>query len=106
LAGRRRRGLARAQERLDLGLPPCGRRGIIARGEIGDADPLLAIEDALAGCPAHEVVIAILPPGRSNWIERGLVEKATARFGIPVAHLVSGYDLIEGAASKPARAAA
>jgi hypothetical protein len=50
-------------------------------------------------------VIATLPTGRSNWIERGLVEKATARFGILVAHLVSSSDLVEEAArSGPARA--
>jgi hypothetical protein len=54
----------------------------------------------------------VAQPGRrilviANWIERGLVEKATARFGIPVAHLVSSSDLVEEAArSGPARAAA
>jgi hypothetical protein len=99
--------LARARERLGLATTALRQRGVIARGEIGDADPLLAIEDALAGFPANEIVIATLPAGRSNWIERGLVEKATARFGIPVVHLVSSYDMVEGAArSEPAQAAA
>jgi hypothetical protein len=99
--------LARARERLGLATTALRQRGVIARGEIGDADPLLAIEDALAGFPANEIVIATLPVGRSNWIERGLVEKATARFGIPVVHLVSSYDMVEGAArSEPAQAAA
>jgi hypothetical protein len=99
--------LARAQERLDLAITALQRRGMVARGEIGDADPLLAIADALANFPAEEIMIATLPPGRSNWIERGLVEKATARFGIPITHLVSSYDLVERAAgSEPARAAA
>jgi len=99
--------LARAQERLDLATTALRERGVIARGEIGDANPLLAIEDALASFPADEIVIATLPRGRSNWIERGLVERATARFGIPIAHLVSSYDLVEAAdRSEPARAAA
>jgi hypothetical protein len=99
--------VARAHERLDLAITELRRRGVIARGEIGDADPLLAIADALAGFPADEMVIATLPTGRSNWIERGLVEKATARFGLPIAHLVSSYELIDEAArSEPARAAA
>jgi hypothetical protein len=98
--------LARAQERLDLAITALHRRGVIARGEIGDADPMLAIEDALASFPADEIVIATLPLDRSNWIERGLVEKA-ARFGIPIAHLVSSYDLLEEAdRTEPARAAA
>jgi hypothetical protein len=98
---------AHARERLGLATTALRQRGVIARGAIGDADPLLAIEDALAGFPADEIVIATVPAGRSNWIERGLVEKATARFGIPVVHLVSSYDMVEGAArSEPAQAAA
>jgi len=95
--------LARAHEHLHLAITALRQRGVVARGEIGEADPLLAIEDALASFPADEIVIATLPPGRSNWIERGLVEKATARFGIPITHLVSSYDLVDDA---PARAAA
>ena len=66
---------------------------------------MLAIEDALASFPADE--IATLPPDRSNWIERGLVERATARFGVPIAHLVASSDLVEELdRSEPARAAA
>jgi hypothetical protein len=94
--------LTRAHERLEHAITALRRRGVVARGEIGDADPLLAIEDALASFPADEIVIATLPAGRSNWIERGLVEKAKARFGIPIAHLVSNYDLIEQASARAA----
>ena len=99
--------LACAQQRLDLAITALRRRGVIARGEIGDADPMLAIEDALASFPADEIVIATLPPDRSNWIERDLVERATARFGVPIAHLVASSDLVEELdRSEPARAAA
>ena len=98
---------ARAGQRLDLATSALRQRGVNARGEIGDADPLLAIEDALAGFAADEIVIATLPPGRSNWIERDLVAKATVRFGIPIVHLVSSYDLVdETTQGEPARAAA
>ena len=98
--------LACARERLGLATNALRQRGVNACGEIGDADPLLAIEDALAGFAADEIVIATLPPGRSNWIERDLVAKATVRFGIPIAHLVSTYDLVDDTTlSKPARAA-
>jgi hypothetical protein len=88
--------LTRAQERLDLATRAVRERDVIAHGAIGDADPLLASEDALASFPADEIVSATLPMGRSNWIERGLVETATARFGIPITHLVSSYNLVEG----------
>lgn len=81
--------LARAHDRLELALAELGTRGVDARGEVGDANPLVAIDDALAHFTASEIVIATLPAGESNWLERGLVDKARARFDVPIAHLVS-----------------
>ena len=98
--------VAQARDRLGQAIAALHERGVAARGEIGDANPLLAIADALADFPADEIVIATLPASRSNWIERGLVEKARARFDVPIAHLVSSYDLIEEAARRDADRAA
>src|SRR3954454_23060524 len=81
--------LARAHERLEIALAELRARGVSARGEVGDANPLVAIDDALAHFPASAIVIATLPPGQSNWLERGLIGKARARFDVPVTHLVS-----------------
>jgi hypothetical protein len=82
-----------ARNRVAVAVAELRKRGISARGEVGDANPLLAIEDALAGFPASEIVIATHPEGRSNWLERRLIEKARARFAIPITHLVSSYGL-------------
>jgi hypothetical protein len=87
--------VARAHDRLALALAELRTRGISAHGEVGDANPLVAIEDALAGFAASAIVIATLPPGRSNWLERGLIDKARARFDVPVTHLVSTEALVE-----------
>jgi hypothetical protein len=87
--------VARAQERLEVALADLQTRGVAARGEVGDANPLVAIDDALAHFPASAIVIATLPPGQSNWLERGLIEKATARFDVPVTHLVASEGLVE-----------
>ena len=62
--------------------------GINARGEIGDGDPLQALEDALRVFPADEIVVSTHPPGRSNWLEHGVVEQASLRFDVPVTHVV------------------
>ena len=62
--------------------------GVEARGHVGDADPLQAIEDALVAFPADELIVATHPPERSNWLERDLVMQACARFGLPVLHVV------------------
>lgn len=79
---------AAAQERLDASLRRLRDEGIAARGEIGDGDPLQALEDALRVFPADEIVVSTHPPGRSNWLERGVVEQARLRFDVPVTHVV------------------
>jgi hypothetical protein len=87
--------VARAHERLEVALADLRARGVTARGEVGDANPLVAIDDALAHFPASAIVIATLPPGQSNWLERGLIGKARARFDVPVTHLVSSEEPVE-----------
>ena len=62
--------------------------GVNVRGEIGDGDPLQALEDALRRFGADEIVISTHAEGRSNWLERGVVEAARARFDVPVTHVV------------------
>jgi hypothetical protein len=87
--------IARAHDRLELALAELRTRGVVARGEVGDANPLVAIDDALARFPASAIVIATLPPAQWNWLERGLIDKAKARFDAPVTHLVSAAGLVE-----------
>jgi hypothetical protein len=77
-----------AQERLQMSLAQLGAAGVSARGEIGDGDPLQALEDALRTFPADEIVISTHPAGRSNWLERGVVDAARLRFDVPITHVV------------------
>ena len=79
---------AAAQERLEASLARLAEAGVQARGEVGDDDPLQAIEDALRTFGADEIIISTHPEGRSNWLERGVVEKARERFAVPITHVV------------------
>ena len=79
---------AAAQERLDASLAELAAAGVHARGEVGDGDPLQAVEDALRTFGADEIIISTHPEGRSNWLERGVVEKARERFAVPITHVV------------------
>jgi len=79
---------AAAQERLDRSLAQLRDAGVDARGEVGDGDPLQAIEDALRTFGADEIVISTHPVGRSNWLERGVVSAARDRFDCPITHVV------------------
>jgi hypothetical protein len=77
-----------AEERLRRSIAELGRLGISARGEVGDADPVQAIEDALRTFGADVIVISTHPEGRSNWLERGVVTSARERFAVPITHVV------------------
>lgn len=79
---------AAAQERLDESLAKLADAGVQARGEVGDGDPLQAMEDALRTFGADEIIISTHPEGRSNWLERRVVEKARERFAVPITHVV------------------
>ena len=79
---------AAAQERLEKSLAQLAEAGVEARGEVGDGDPLQAIEDALRTFGADEIIISTHPEGRSNWLERGVVENARERFAVPITHVV------------------
>jgi hypothetical protein len=65
-----------------------GALGLRARGEVGDSDPNVAIEDALRTFPADEVIISTHPPDRSRWLERGVVQRARDDVELPVTHVV------------------
>ena len=85
-----------AEARLAGCLSALARAGVDADGWVGDADPMLAIEDALARFPADELLIATHPEDRSNWLARDLVARACARFSLPVLHLV-----VDGVVAEP-----
>jgi len=79
---------AAAQDRLDASVASMRAAGIEATGEIGDCDPLQAIEDAVRTFAPDEVVVSTHPEGRSHWLERGVVDRARERFDVPLTHVV------------------
>jgi len=77
-----------ARQRMELSLIEIKRLGLKAKGEIGDSDPNVAIEDALRVFPADEILISTHPPDRSRWLEHGVVDKARERIDLPITHVV------------------
>jgi hypothetical protein len=77
-----------ARQRMELSLIAIKQLGLKAKGEIGDSDPNVAIEDALRVFAADEIVISTHPPERSRWLERGVVDKAREQIDLPIAHVV------------------
>lgn len=81
-----------ARQRMELSLIAIGELGLKARGEIGDSDPNVAIEDALRVFPADEIVISTHPPHRSRWLEHEVVERASREIDLPITHVVVDLD--------------
>jgi hypothetical protein len=79
---------AEAQRRLDATLAHLATVGVEADGLVGDLDPLVAIEDGVRIFSPDEIVISTHPPGRSHWLERGVVAAARERYDLPVTHVV------------------
>ncbi len=78
-----------ARQRMELSVIEIKQRlDIRARGEIGDSDPNVAIEDALRAFPADEIVISTHPPASSRWLEQGVVERAREGIDLPISHVV------------------
>lgn len=67
--------------------------GVAVGGQVGDAKPIVALEDALAVLDIDAVVLSTFPAGESHWLEDGLVEDAKARLSVPVHHFVTEYGL-------------
>jgi nucleotide-binding universal stress UspA family protein len=82
------RAREQAQERLERSLAALAEEGVDARGQVGDDDPMQAIDDALRTFGADEIIISTHPPGRSNWLESGLIRRARERFDLPITHVV------------------
>jgi GABA permease len=82
------REIAEAQARLDVTLRWAREQGFEAVGTVGDANPLIAIEDELSRFGADELIVSTFPPERSNWLEHGVVERAREELDMPVRHVV------------------
>jgi GABA permease len=79
---------AKAQERLAHSLSRLREVGVNCEGEVGEADPVQAIEDELRTFAPDEIIISTHPEGRSLWLERGIVKAARERFDVPITHVV------------------
>ncbi|MGB2712339.1 MAG: universal stress protein [Conexibacter sp.] len=60
--------------------------GAPVTGHVGDAEPLMAIEDAVHRERYDEIVISTLPRRLSRWLRLDLVSKAHG-LGLPVTHV-------------------
>lgn len=56
--------------------------------QVGDSDPVQAIEDALRTFPAEEIVLVTRSDDEASWLEKDADAEVSERFGIPLTRLV------------------
>lgn len=81
--------LATARERLEQQLGRLADLGVEASGEVGDPDPLAAIQEAIRHQPVSEVILSTLPSGASRWLRNDLPSRAERTVDVPVVHVVA-----------------
>lgn len=81
-----------ARDRLQASLAWAGEHGFAAKGEVGDPDPLVAIEDELRDFGADEVIIATHPRERTSWLARRMLGHLERELDVPVREIVVGDD--------------
>ena len=66
---------AEAERRRELSLKRFEEAGVRVHGEIGDADPVQAIDDAIRAYGADEVVIAPRRRRPTHWLEKNITKR-------------------------------
>lgn len=76
-----------ARRRLEASLAWLAAQGFDARGEVGDPNPLTAIEDELRDFGADEVIVVTSLQAGSDRLEAGLLARVRTELDVPVSHI-------------------
>jgi GABA permease len=78
---------AAAQARLDALLRSLALEGVPASGAIGDANPMIAVAEALRTHTPDEVIVSTLPARVSRWLRQDLPHRLKSTFAVVVTHV-------------------
>ncbi|MGZ4248116.1 MAG: hypothetical protein ACXVUE_07395 [Solirubrobacteraceae bacterium] len=81
-----------ARVRLEASLTWAMGHGFAAKGEIGDPDAMVAIEDELREFGADEVIIVTHPSERTSWLANRMLTHLKKQLDVPVREIVMGEE--------------
>jgi GABA permease len=82
-------GREAALQRLGEALEQLRGAGLEVEGDVGDADPIIAVTEAWDPRRYDEIIVSTLPMRFSKWLHAGLPERIGKLTGAPVTHVVS-----------------
>jgi hypothetical protein len=80
---------ADASDRLAHMLQHLEDEGMMAIGQVSDADPFTAIQNALRFYAVDDIVISTFPSTKSGWLRGDLINRVRQTTGRPVEHVVA-----------------
>jgi hypothetical protein len=82
---------AAARARLEEALDVLAVAGIVATGEVGDANPVYAVGDVLLREIGRfdGIILSTLPVGTSKWLAQNMVRRLKRSTGLPVTHVIA-----------------
>jgi hypothetical protein len=83
----RKRGQESPEHDLEGALERLRGAGLEIDGEIGDPDPVAAVQDAVNARKYDEVIVSTLHKTVSKWLKLDLPSKAAHATGLPVTHV-------------------
>jgi hypothetical protein len=93
-----------ARERLEASLAWAAEQGFAAKGEVGDADPLVAIEDELRDFGADEVIVVTHSGERTSWLASRMLGHLARELDVPVREIALGGEQDRSALPPPSPA--
>ena len=76
-----------AEDKLQSALKRFAAAGAKADGEVGDGDPVRAVEATLSRQQFDEIIVSTLPERLSPWLRQDLPRRLEHKFRLPVTHV-------------------
>jgi hypothetical protein len=73
-----------AQQRVEFGIEQLQRLGAQVDGEVGNPNPVKAVEDAISRRKYDEIILSTLPSGVGRWLGQDVPQKVKRKFKGPV----------------------
>jgi hypothetical protein len=77
------------EQRLERAVRRLREAGVAVEGIVGDADPMVAVQEAWDPRRFDEIIVATLPTGASRWMAADLPRRVERFSGARVAHVVA-----------------
>ena len=82
-------GAPEAEEHVQRAVENLRGEGLEVEGQVGDPDPVAAVEDAVNFKSFDEVIVSTLPTHLSKWLKLDLPHRVERKTGLPVRHVMA-----------------